>query len=169
MGMSDQKDAVQIGVTLSSQIISASLAMIAVIGAFATFVLDKREVGNFYYALIFGAFLCFVLSIYFGGKGINRARIDGFEGLWEISVTKKFFNLQATILLVGVILFIISTFTGTEKETNQKFNSELSKINELQRKDSLNTIEIFKLKEEISKLEMEIKEIKNNEVELDKK
>ena len=90
--MENKKDAVNIGVTLSTQLISASLTMIAVLGAFATFIIDKREVGFLFYVLIGISFLSFIASIFIGGKGIDKARKSGFDGKWNLDDTKQPFN-----------------------------------------------------------------------------
>ena len=146
--MDDKKDAVNIGVTLSSQIIAASLTMIAIIGAFTAFVIDKRDVGIGYYFLTGGAFSCSILSIILGGKGIDKARKSGFNGNWSIADTKSFFNWQSLVALLGVVLFAISVFIGDEKkdrfipkiEKQEKLiikleksrDEDLTKINNLQ-------------------------------------
>jgi len=162
LGMSDKKDAVNIGVTLSTQIITASLTMIAVIGAFAAFVIDKRDVGLTYYLITGGAFFCFIISIVLGGKGIDKARKSGFAGTWTIDETKDFFNRQSIIALLGVILFSISIFVGKEKpdELKSKIDNQEKTINELTSKDELKTKEIRKLTEDIYKLTKQIDEMK---------
>ena len=50
--MENQRLAVNTGVTLSSNLISACLSMIAIIGAIFLFVIEKREVGWLFYLLI---------------------------------------------------------------------------------------------------------------------
>lgn len=111
----DKKEAVNIGVTLSTQIIAASLTMVAVVGGFVTFTIDKREVGVAYFTLVGLAFFSFVYSIILGGKGINIAREDGFSGNWNLRNTKTKFNRQAIFALLGIIFFSITVFIGTEK------------------------------------------------------
>jgi hypothetical protein len=117
---SDKKDAVNIGVTLSTQLIAASLAMIAVVGAFVAFILDKREVRFGFCLVVGGAFLGFVGSIVCGGKGIDTARKEGFIGNWDISKTKKAFGWQANCAFLGIILFICSVFMGKPKAEDMK-------------------------------------------------
>ena len=110
--MSNKKEAVNIGITLSTQLITASLTMIILIGTFSTFIVDKRDVGLFYYLLTFTAFILFILSLFYGGKGINQARRNGFNGRWQINDTKKYFNKQSSTALFGIIIFIISIFVS---------------------------------------------------------
>ncbi len=62
--------------TISTQIISASLTMITVIGAFALFIIEKREIGFWYYLTTGLAFLSFVISIFLGGKGLSGKGIN---------------------------------------------------------------------------------------------
>lgn len=119
--MSDKKDAVNIGVTLSTQLISAALTMIGVLGAFTAFVIDKRDAGIAYKALTIISFASFVCSIFSGGKGINTARVNGHSGNWDIGATKESFNRQALLTLSGVLFFIASAyFTGNEKSDELK-------------------------------------------------
>ncbi|WP_053990089.1 hypothetical protein [Mangrovimonas sp. TPBH4] len=167
--MSDQKDAVNIGVTLSTQIIAASLTMIAVVGAFATFAIDKREIGIVYYLLTGGAFLSFVISIILGGKGIDKAREKGFIGSWTIADTKKLFDWQAKTALLGIILFSISVFNGQEKTVDLKMqiDSQENSINLLKKnirliiiQDSLKAIQFEQLNEKLIKTTSELEKLK---------
>lgn len=163
LGMSDQKDAVNIGITLSTQIITASLTMIAVIGAFAVFIIDKREIGLSYYLIMGGAFISFILSIFIGGKGINEARKNGYKGTWTIDETKDLFNRQAIFALIGVILFGISVFVGKEKPDllKAKIENQERTIIELKNKDEFKEKEILKLTDNVNRLINQINEIKN--------
>jgi len=167
--MSDKKDAVTIGVTLSTQIIAASLTMIAVIGAFATFIIDKREVGIFYYIIIGLAFILFVISIFLGGKGIDKARKGGFDGNWSLTETKQLFSWQSLTALLGVVLFSLSVFIGTEKteELKKQINNQSNAIKIvkqnakiLSEQQSINILQIQELKESIKKMTKELKKIK---------
>ncbi len=161
--MSDKKDAVNIGVTLSTQIITASLTMIAVIGAFMTFVMDKRYVGITYFLIIGGAFLCFIASIILGGRGIDKARKYGFDGTWTIDRTKSLFNKQSIFALIGIILFSISIFIGKNKpdELKSKIENQEKVIIELQNNDDIKTKEIQQLKDEINVLKSQFEKEKN--------
>ena len=145
----DKKVAVNIGVSLSGQLITAALAMIAVIGAFATFSLDKREIGPSYYIIIGIAFLSFVISIFCGGKGIDKARVNGHQGIWEIKDTKDYFNWQGICCFLGIFFLAISIFIGKDKkdETTTKINNLSEEYKSLKSTDSLMQIEIQKLKE----------------------
>ena len=152
--MSDKKDAVNIGVTLSGQLITAALAMIAVIGTFATFIIDKRNVGFGYYLVSGGAFLSFVVSIYFGGKGIDKARKDGFTGNWNLDNTRAFFNNQSFTAFLGIALFAISVFLGKEKADDLKDNvqKQTQVIAVLHKSDSLTKIKVTTLQTKLDSL-----------------
>lgn len=160
--MENKKDAVNIGVTLSTQLISASLTMIAVLGAFATFIIDKREVGLLFYVLIGISFLTFAASILLGGKGIDKARKSGFTGQWNLDDTKTCFNWQALLCGFGLLFFILSIFIGKEKSDTQL--DRLLKIEKdfyaIQLIDSLRQVEVKQLKEEIKLLQGQIEELK---------
>lgn len=156
--ISNRKDAVIIGVTLSTQLISASLAMIAIVATFTAFVIDKREVGAGYYALAMGAFLSFILSIVYGGKGIDKARKDGIQEKWNIENTKSLFNRQAQFALLGIILFTLSAFLGTEKAdaTQKKIEEQQKVIYQLQLADSLNKVQIQKISTQLDELSKKV-------------
>jgi hypothetical protein len=65
MGIEDQRTAVGMTVTLSTQLMAASLAMIAVLGAVATFIADRRQVSAWFYVIFVAAFLSFVNELVF--------------------------------------------------------------------------------------------------------
>lgn len=157
-----KKEAVNIGVTLSTQLISASLTMIAVLGAFATFIIDKREIGLRFYILIGVSFLAFVLSIISGGKGIDRARKSGFMNNWNLDNTKKSFNWQSGLCGIGLLFFILSIFIGKEKSKTQL--DQLSKterdIYAIQVNDSIRQVDVKQLKAEIKILSIQLEELK---------
>lgn len=171
--MTDQKDAVNIGVTLSTQIIASSLTMIVVNGAFATFIIDKRDIGLLYYVFIGGAFIAFIISIIFGGKGIDIARKSGFNGSWTLSETKKSFNWQAITAFTGLILFSISVFIGQEKsdDSMEKIYSLNASVLELRqdiidlnKRDSVKTKQIKHLSEYFHKVPYELEKIKKDTI-----
>lgn len=153
--MSDQKDAVNIGITLSTQLIAASLAMIAIAGSFTALIIDKRNVGIFFYIAASSTFISFVISIFQGGKGIDIARKDGFSGIWNLTNTKNAFNCQAFWCLLGISFFIISVFLGEEKDEsleNRLWKYE-KKINQLSISDLLNQVKIIELENNFKTLQ----------------
>jgi hypothetical protein len=160
--MESKKDAVNIGVTLSTQLISSSLTMIAVLGAFATFIIDKRDVGLNFYILIGISFFAFIISIVSGGNGIDKARKSGFNGDWNLNDTKKSFNLQALLCGLGLLFFILSIFIGKEKTDTQldRLSKTEKNIYTFQLTDSLRQVELMELKEEIKQLNGQLEELK---------
>lgn len=159
----DKKDAVLIGTSLSNQLITVALAMLAIIGGVHTYIIDKREVNWIYYTLIFLSFLLFIMSIYIGGKGINIIREDGFEGNWNLKSTHKYFNKQAIFCFIGLFIFMGSTFAGKEKvdltyKELQSVNINLEKhLNLLEKK----TFDYNLTLKEIDSLKIEINDLKN--------
>ncbi|MBI2969031.1 MAG: hypothetical protein HYY40_14610 [Bacteroidetes bacterium] len=160
-----KKDAVNMGVTLSTQLISASLTMIAVLGAFATFIIDKREIDNpiLYYILIGFSFVSFVASIICGGKGIDIARKFGYFGKWRLNISKSAFNRQAVFCIIGIALFIGSIFFGKEKK-DKKLDTIIKIEKEIYSRilhDSLQQEEVKKLHGEINLLKEQVNELKS--------
>ncbi len=113
----NQRTAANMTVTLSTQLMAASLAVIAVEGAIYTFVNDKRIPSGIFTTSVICCFLFFVLSIYMGGRGVNAVRKAVFQGNWTIECVKKPFAWQAFLGVLGLICLILSiTFAGKPKE-----------------------------------------------------
>ena len=125
----DQREAVLLGANLSNQLITTALALIAVIGASATYIMDKRDVGRLFYVLLGLAFGFQVLSIYFGGQGIDTARGKGSDGDWGKAHPRDWYNRQAMATLAGAIVLCVLFFLGKEKPAEDKEQlNELSKV-----------------------------------------
>lgn len=140
--------------TISTQVISASLTMITVIGAFAVFIIEKREIGFWYYLTAGLTFLCFIISIFLGGKGLS--------GKGSNKTPNPYFNWQAITALIGIILFCVSVFLGKEKpdDIEKKVFEQDKIIIELKTKDEFRAKEIQRLNDDINKLIMQIDELK---------
>lgn len=129
---------------ISTQIITASLTMITVIGAFAVFIIEKREINYWYYIIIGLAFICFILSIIFGGKGLSTQ--DSTTGY------NKFYNWQTRTAILGIIMFCVSIFFGKEKT-----NETEEKIEKLQKSTIENQTKVEFYKKEFDELNSEVK------------
>lgn len=140
--------------TISTQVISASLTMITVIGAFAVFIIEKREIGFWYYLTAGLAFFCFVISIFLGGKGLS--------GKGANKKPNPYFNWQAITSFLGIILFCVSVFLGKEKpdDLEKKVNEQDKIIIELRTKDEFRAKEIQRLSDDINILTKQIDEMK---------
>ena len=149
--MSDKENK---GTTISTTIISASLTMITVVGAFAVFIIEKREIGPWYYLTSGLAFVSFVISIFLGGKGIS--------GKGENKTPNPYYNWQAITALFGIILFCISVFLGKEKpdELDSRIKEQEKTIIELKTRDEFRAIEIQRLTDDIKQLKEQMKECK---------
>jgi len=108
MSEDDKKTAVGISVTLSGQLITAALAMVAVEGAFVAFALGNRNVFRGFEWLSGLTAILFILSIFVAGKGITKARNDGFNGAWNLQTTKNHFNWQAILCVLGLVSFFVT-------------------------------------------------------------
>jgi membrane protein implicated in regulation of membrane protease activity len=106
----DRRTYVDITTNLSSQLISAALAIIAVEGAFVTFVLDKKVPNTYFYFWIVASFILFIFSIFFGGKGIDFLKDKLLENPSSINklTGSKCFNAQALLSSLALVFFIIS-------------------------------------------------------------
>jgi|SRR5687767_4174798 len=126
MTIEDQRTAVSLWVTLSSQVIAATLALIALQGAFTTFVLDKREPSFSFYLIVVVTFLLFIFSILSGGVGIDKMTVKGSTGTWNLDTGRPYFRRQTVVCLLGVLLFFLSLFfSGSTKAEPQSENVKL--------------------------------------------
>ena len=163
--MENQRLAVNTGVTLSGNLISACLSMIAIIGAIFLFVVEKREVGWLFYLSISLSFSMFIFSIILGGKGIDIVRKKAHQDLLDLDFSKSKFNLQAIFCILGIFFCILSyVFTSEKVEKNEEIktlNENILKIIQLKESEKKETKVLF---EKVKALEIEI-----NKLETEKK
>src|SRR5215207_6304039 len=108
MNEEDKRAAVAISLNLSTQIIAAALALLAVEGAYAGYALGGRQVkSGFIFACSLSTALV-VASIFIAGKGITAARNAGYSGSWDLNVGKNHFNWQAMLCLLALLSFGIA-------------------------------------------------------------
>lgn len=70
----DKKEAALISVGLSGQLINAALTLIALSGAFFTFILDKKSPTISFYLCYAFSFVAFTASIFCGGRGTDSVK-----------------------------------------------------------------------------------------------
>jgi hypothetical protein len=111
----DEREAVNMGVSLSSQLLSAAFALMGIIGGFITYILENEN-SIFTYTSFGGGLFLYACSIYQGSIGITVARNNGFLGNWKLNVSKKYFNRQSIYLVIGTLLLILTIFLTKEQE-----------------------------------------------------
>lgn len=151
----------KISSTISTQVIAASLTMITVMGAFAVFIFEKREIGFWYFLIVGIAFLSFVISIFLGGLGMS--------GKGANKKTNPYFDWQAKTALIGIILFCISLFLGKTKpeELEKRISDQDKVIIELKMKDEFKEKEIQRLNDNMNTLTKQLNEIQNKSLQHD--
>jgi gas vesicle protein len=164
----------EVKVAISSQLISFSLAMIALLGAIFVFILDKKEASSLFYLLILSTFLSFLISIIHAGKGmqsltkpeevkiLSESTIN--EDVDELNNVQKnnkndykhisSFGYQAAFNFLGICLFIPTIFTVNDKK--DEIVEQVKKINENLKNQ---TEYILKQNEVNNKLNDKIKEL----------
>lgn len=125
----NKKAAVAMSVTLSGQLMTAALAVMALNAGFVSYVLANRIPEYLYYISSSIAFIVFAGSLYFGGKGIIQARDKGFASDWNLSAGKSKFNLQAILCLAGLLLVSVSPFFSGKPKANDML-TEIMRIGE---------------------------------------
>lgn len=166
--MENERTAVNIGVSLSTQLISASLSMMAIVGALLVFAIDKREGTIGFYILFCFGFLFFLLSVFKGGKGIDIVRKEGYNKNWNLDCSKKYFNKQALFNILGIIFCLSSYFLTNPKidEHTLELRNLNTNIESILNNYSTSTENFDSLKSELiiltNKLELIEKELNRN-------
>jgi methyl-accepting chemotaxis protein len=133
----DERAAVGMSVTLSGQLGAAALAMIAVASAFTTFLTDKRVTNLTFGWLMSLCILCFIASVFCGGKGVTAARNEGFHGNWTLLAGKTWFGGQALAAFLGLGLFflaIVSSGKSKDDTAGEALNRIASSVGDLSKK-----------------------------------
>jgi hypothetical protein len=118
MAVDDQRAAVGFSVTLSGQLIAASMATLAVEGAYVWYALGSRLTLAGFTVFAALAAVLIAVSIFKAGKGITKARNAGFAGTWNLAEGKRDFNAQATLLLGALLMLaVMFSLSGQSKES----------------------------------------------------
>lgn len=97
--------------SLSSQLISGSFALLGVNAAVLGFIIDRKALSPpFVFALVFAFIaICFVVaSAYQGGLGISEIARSGLLGQWQLDTQRGRFHRQKTFMLVGTIAMYLA-------------------------------------------------------------
>lgn len=162
----DRRAAVALSTNLSGQLVQAAVAMLTVEGAYIAYALVARDTSGHFNTVAFLSALFFVVSIFLSGKGITQARNAGFDGNWSLAAGKKFFNLQAIVLLIALTFFGWMLFlSGSPKESDtqlmlSKINAEMARIKlDSERQREQLAEELDKLKSENRQLQERVAEV----------
>ncbi|MBW7884482.1 MAG: hypothetical protein H3C34_17950 [Caldilineaceae bacterium] len=101
----DRRAAVNVSITLSSQLIAAALAGLTVLAAYVAYVLSERETPPVFGISALLAAAAFIASIFVAGRAITASRDRGFAGDWSLAAGKSLYNLQALLCIGGILLF----------------------------------------------------------------
>lgn len=96
--------AVLIGIVLSLCILMASFVLLLVSGALLVYMTLFLSSHGFCMFFVSVAMVCFILSGVCSGKGIAFAREYVYRGVWDMDVSKKSYNGQALLFLLGVFI-----------------------------------------------------------------
>jgi hypothetical protein len=119
VAVEDQRVAIAFSITLSSQLMAASMAMLAVEAAYVWYALGSRNPVKGFEVVAALAALAIATSIFIAGKAIARARNAGFDGKWSLDAGKSLFNLQALFLIIAIALLgIMFALSGPIRESS---------------------------------------------------
>lgn len=154
-GLVDRRTSIEIGISISLQLIKVALSLLGILGALLTFFIIQLDTNCFFVPLVVLSFLSFMLSIINGGKGIDKDRKKGFTGKWDLEVSKSNYDWQAKFLLIGTVFMFLIFLTGAKKENLEikelkNITKELSDIKSGKK-------ELEKIAKELEELKMEVK------------
>lgn len=109
----DRRQAASLLTSLSSYVMTATLAVLGAQAVVTTFVIENRTNLGLFYWISGIAVVSLALSIILGGLGINEIIRAGATGGWKIDTKSGRFNKQAVLALFGAILVVVSAFLGT--------------------------------------------------------
>jgi hypothetical protein len=108
-----------ITVNLSTQLMTGSLAILAIEGALVTFVLEKRDPGLFFYVAAALGFVLFVLSIYCGGQGVSVIQKRVYRDYYPqdpndpaAGTKSRWFQAQTLLLMFGLFALVGAVLSG---------------------------------------------------------
>ena len=125
MDQEDRRVAVNIKMSLASNLITVALAFIGAEGGLAIFILEKREQLFFFYLVSALAVLSLAAGVIFGGVGIQAAYKGGFEGQWKLS-DHGTFHFQSLFCVIGAGLVLVSSVLGQPKREQQNLDVHIA-------------------------------------------
>jgi hypothetical protein len=90
---------------VSNQLIASCLALLGILGAALIFALDKRTFAGLSVILVGSSFLCLVLSVGAGAKGVATLYEAGHGGNWNYLLPDGWFQAQAVLAIVALVAF----------------------------------------------------------------
>jgi hypothetical protein len=124
-------EAVKIGISLSQQLITASIGLLTVIGGGIVYLIKVDNYNYIAFLPLILSILCLLISIYQGFMGIAVARNNGFHSWWSISAGSTYFKRQTRSCLAGILFFLLTAlviFVAPKKSENPNRNNNLYQI-----------------------------------------
>jgi hypothetical protein len=117
----DQRAAANLFVTSVGQLITAALAVLAVVGALTTFTLDKRVPELGFYICVGGAGLLLIASTVAGANAANRVHLRMSQGSYNPQTGLadfRYVQVQFVLFMLGILTFALSfSFLVPQKRT----------------------------------------------------
>lgn len=105
--------------TLASQLITAGMAVLAVVGAFVTFTLDKRNAKTGFFICTGSAALLIFFSIFFGALGLDKLQAYLFSDNWTSTTSGQLWEFRLQTMCLGLAILVLPfsfAFFGSTKE-----------------------------------------------------
>lgn len=119
----DKRESAKLLVALSSQLITAKLAMLTMTGAVAIFVLTNKTLAGAglvgFLFLVAGVALLFVLAIAKAAGGIYKVAKSGAEANWGTQDAQPSFDTQTRITFVGLVGLLALVVVASVADSKQ--------------------------------------------------
>jgi hypothetical protein len=147
----NQRPSANATLTLSAQLITTALAVLAVIGAFVTFAIDKREADPGFYLIVALSALLIFLSGVFGSIANDQLAANVAANVFSGRRQQRLHQMQTILLFLGIAILPLSfIFFGTSKESS--LDRVQSKQAELVQQVQYQGDELQRLNEEVASL-----------------
>lgn len=129
----DQRESAKLLVALSSQLVTAKLAMLTMTGAIAIFVLTYKTLTGAalfgFIALVGGIALLFVVAITKAARGIYKVATVGATGTWTAQDAQPSFDTQTRLTFIGLIgLFLLVTIASVSDSRQGELEKRIAQV-----------------------------------------
>lgn len=119
MADDSKSQAASIKVGISNYVGSAALAVIAGAAALYTYISQTFEPSWCFDLAMVLAVICLVAAIFVGGLGADDTANAIADGNWEKRSAGPWFNLQAGLTLIGLVLVLIGAAIGANSQRRE--------------------------------------------------
>jgi hypothetical protein len=147
--------------TLSAYVITAALAGVAAQATITTFVIDKRDHLDAFYAVAGVGFVGLLASAVVGALGISEIYDEGATGVWSRDTGHGKLNAQGLLVLLGIVFVVASVFIGKTKTSSPAPSPALARVTvaveSLRQRDAVMSARLRALHQEVNRLRLQLR------------